>query len=92
MSEREKDRWRMREIERILVRQLHAAAEDYRLATQRLRDAAGPIPSGAQFPDSRVETDQALAACGRAHQDWARAIERWVEFVKYGTIPDDIAT
>jgi len=84
------DAWKRRQAEQALARELQAASEEVRLANLRLQDITGRRPSGAQWPDSKVETHQAHSACTRAHEAWLRATNRWVAFVTDGTIPEDL--
>lgn len=82
------DAWTRRRIEQALARELHTTAEAVRLAGHTLHDASAG--SGAQWPDSKVELEQARTAYSRAHEAWLTATERWVAFVKDGVLPDGI--
>jgi|HubBroStandDraft_1064217.scaffolds.fasta_scaffold279178_1 hypothetical protein len=84
------DAWKLRQVEQLLARELQAAAEQVRLANLHLHDITGPRPSGAQWPDSKLEAHQARAACTRAHAAWLTATDRWVAFVTEGTVPEDL--
>jgi hypothetical protein len=84
------DGWKRRRVEQILARELHAAGETTRLTNLHLQDIIGRKPSGAQWPDSKLEVQQARAACTRAHQAWLKATDRWLAFVTDGTIPEDL--
>jgi hypothetical protein len=75
-------------VEQTLARELQATSEAVRLAGHALHET-GAV-SGAVFPDSKVESEQARSAYHRAHEAWLTATERWVAFVKDGTLPDDI--
>ncbi len=84
------DSWKRRQAEQVLARELHSASEEVRLANLNFHDMIGPIPTGAQWPDSKVEVQQARAACTHAHEAWLRATSRWVAFVTDGTIPEGL--
>lgn len=84
------DAWTRRQVEQVLASELNIAGEAVRLANLHWHDLTGPHPSDAQRPDSNVEHRQALAACTRAQQAWQIAIDRWLDFVKNGTIPEEL--
>jgi hypothetical protein len=80
----------MRQVEQVLAGELHTASEKVRLANLHLHDITDPFPSGAHWPDSKLEVQQARTACTRTQEAWLRATNRWVAFVKDGTIPTDL--
>lgn len=90
MGEREKLERRSRDIEQLLARDLQTAGETARLANQHLQDLSSRRYSGAQPPDSTIEIESAIVTFARAQEAWTRALSRYVEFVKDGSIPDDI--
>lgn len=83
------DWWEKREIERQLAQELNGAHEKYRLANSALREVIRSCPSGIPAPDSNLRIEQARRACVHAYHQWKAALERWANFVKYGTVPED---
>ena len=83
------DWWQKREVERSLAQELHYAQEKLRLANMRLRDLAF-AHSAATDPDLNFPAKQAQQSCERAFGQWKAALDRWTNFVKYGTVPQDI--
>ncbi|HUJ48953.1 MAG TPA: hypothetical protein VLW25_02115 [Bryobacteraceae bacterium] len=83
------DWWEKREVERKLAQELSYAQEKFRQANVTLRDLTGFSPSGIPAPDSNLPIEQAHRTCVHARDQWIAALDRWTNFVKYGTIPED---
>ena len=83
------DWWQKREVERKLAQELNYAQEEFRLANLALRDLTGFSQSGIPAPDSNLPIEQADRACLHAYDQWKAALDRWTNFVKYGTLPND---
>ncbi len=89
-AEYDLDRWDMLRVERRLAEDLFKASETPRLSDARLPEASRPPQTGLQFPDSVSEAQRAKAEWRAVQNAYDKAFERWVAFVKHGTIPDDL--
>jgi hypothetical protein len=79
------DRWKRREIEVRLARELHQAEAAYRAAKNRLWDIIDGLSSGGTpAGDSNLELIIARRDCKRAHAVQQEAVARWVAFMKLG--------
>lgn len=84
------DRFRKREIERSLERQLSNARETWRIASRCFRDL---IPEIGSLPasDGNLRMKQLYAEQVRTQSAYRLALDRWTSFVRDGAVPDDLA-
>jgi hypothetical protein len=84
------DRFRKRDIERALERQLSDARETWRIAARCYRDL---IPEIASLPtsDGQLQVRQLYAEQVRTQSAYRLALDRWTSFVRNGAVPDDLA-
>jgi len=83
------DRFRMREIERTLERQLREARETWRIAARCYRELIPELDS-LPVPDSTVRLQQLYADQLRMQSAYRLALDRWTGFVRDGAVPDDL--
>jgi hypothetical protein len=83
-------RFLRREIEKLLVADLSAAQEDFRLANIRLAEITAQVPTGIPAPDSNLRITQAGQDCRYCYEVLLVALERWKQFVAGGLVPEDL--
>lgn len=81
--------WQKQEIDRQLSRELHLNQEAFRQANVRLRDITVDVAAGMSTADGNLALQQAYRARTDAFTAWKNALDRWTNFVKNGTIPED---
>jgi hypothetical protein len=84
------DWWQKREVERKLAQELNDAQEQFRQANLALRDLTSFCPSGIPAPDSNFRLEQVRRGRVHAYDEWKVALDRWTNFVKYGTVPEEL--
>jgi hypothetical protein len=84
------DRFRKREVERALERQLREARESWRIAARCYRDLIAELDSLAAS-DGGLRMKQLYAEQVRTLSAYRLALDRWTGFVRDGAVPDDLA-
>jgi hypothetical protein len=92
IPQRALDTFRRREVECLLERQLSESREACRIAVRKINDLVAGIPSGLPAPDSDLNLRRRREELERVKLEYARALERWTNFVARGIVPEDLAS
>jgi hypothetical protein len=81
---------RLREVERQLTAEHHAALEHRRILARRMREIFDAVPSEVPAPDSNLQIVQVTREYQAAIENSNTALQRLVDFIVHKTIPPDL--